>query len=167
MRTKKRQSIHISHETCKDPIDIAILRFLQGSGRSTNQEVGDAVGLSPSAASRRIQELEQSGAILGYQAVVNDKALGHNMTVYIRVTLERQSAGVLQAFEAAVLRCSWILSCHLMAGQYDYMLIVKVIDISDYERMHQKYLSRLPGVVRIESSFAVREVTKGCLPNLL
>lgn len=149
-----------SHETCTDPLDLAILHFLERKGRSTNQEVGEAVGLSASAASRRIQALERRGVIRGYQALIGDGALGRKMTVFIRITLERQSAASLQAFEAAIQRCSRISSCHLMAGQYDYMLLAKVADISDYERMHQKELSRLPGVTRIESSFAVRAVVQ-------
>src|SRR5208337_1878076 len=76
-----------------DDLDAAILRHLEHHGRATNYEVGEAVGLSASAASRRIQALEAAGAIRGYRAVVNDRLLGKRMTVYIRVSLERQSAG--------------------------------------------------------------------------
>ena len=83
------------------------------------------------------------------------------MTVYIRVTLERQSAPVLSAFEAAVRRCKGIVSCHLMAGQYDYMLMARVADMDDYDRLHHNELSRLPGVLRLESSFALRDVLEG------
>src|SRR3954469_24195029 len=105
-----------------DDLDAAILRFLQRNGRATNFEVGEAVGLSASAASRRIQSLEAAGGIRGYRGTVDDRVLGKRMTVYIRVTLERQSAPVLSAFETAVRHCREIVSCHLMAGQYDYML---------------------------------------------
>ena len=83
---------------------MAILRYLERHGRATNYEVGEAVGLSASAASRRIQALEASGAIRGYRAQIDDRLLGKRMTVFIRVTLERQSAPVLAAFEAAVRR---------------------------------------------------------------
>src|ERR1700722_12191188 len=82
-----------------DELDEAILHYLASHGRATNYEVGEAVGLSASAASRRIQALEASGAIRGYRAMVDDRLLGKRMTVYIRVTLERQSASVLGAFE--------------------------------------------------------------------
>src|SRR3984957_21204377 len=85
-----------------DELDSAILRFLERNGRATNYDVGEAVGLSASAASRRIQALETSGAIRGYRAVVDDRLTGKPMTVFIRVTLERQSAQGLGAFEAAV-----------------------------------------------------------------
>jgi len=141
-----------------DELDGAILRHLAHHGRATNYEVGEAVGLSASAASRRIQALEASRAIRGYQARIDDRFLGKRRTVYIRVTLESQSAGVLEAFEAAVLRCPDIVSCHLMAGQYDYMLVARVAGIDDYGRLHQTVLSRLPGVARLETSFALRDV---------
>ncbi len=141
-----------------DDLDGSILRYLERHGRATNYEVGEAVGLSASAASRRILALEATGAIRGYRAVVDDRLLGKPMTVYIRVTLERQSAAVLGAFETSVRRCREVVSCHLMAGQYDYMLVARVGGIDDYGRLHQNELSRLPGVTRIETSFALRDV---------
>jgi DNA-binding Lrp family transcriptional regulator len=144
-----------------DELDAAILRHLERHGRATNYEVGEAVGLSASAASRRIQALEVSGAIRGYRALVDDRMLGKRMTVYIRVTLERQSADVLGAFETAIRRIKGIVSCHLMAGQYDYMLVARVAGIDDYGRLHQNELSRLPGVTRLETSFALRDVLDG------
>ena len=141
-----------------DELDAEILAFLERRGRATNFEVGEAVGLSASAASRRILALETAGAIRGYRAMVNDRMLGKTMTVFIRVTLERQSAAVLGAFETAVRRCKGLVSCHLMAGQYDYMVVVRVAGIDDYGRLHQNELSRLPGVTRLETSFALRDV---------
>jgi DNA-binding Lrp family transcriptional regulator len=87
--------------------------------------------------------------------------LGKQMTVYIRVTLERQSSSVLSAFEDAVRHCHDIVSCHLLAGQYDYILVARVAGIDDYNRLHQNELSRLPGVIRLETSFALRDVLEG------
>ncbi len=141
-----------------DELDIAILHTLERRGRATNFEVGEAVGLSASAASRRIATLEASGAIRGYRALINERLLGKPMTVFIRVTLERQSAAVLGAFEAALRHCHDIVSCHLLAGQYDYILIARVAGMDDYGRLHQNELSRLPGVTRLETSFALRNV---------
>lgn len=154
---KPQDAIEVA-ATGLDDLDVAILRYLERHGRATNYEVGEAVGLSASAASRRIQALETSGAIRGYRAVIDERLLGKHMTVYIRVTLERQSAAVLSAFEAAVRRCHDIVRCHLMAGQYDYMLVARVAGIDDYGRLHQTELSRLPGVTRLETSFALRDV---------
>ena len=144
-----------------DELDAAILRYLVRHGRATNYEVGDAVGLSASAASRRILALEAVGAIRGYRALIDDRLLGKHMTVYIRITLERQSASVLAAFEAAVRHCQDSVSCHLLAGQYDYILVARVAGIDDYNRLHQNELSRLPGVIRLETSFALRDVLDG------
>jgi len=144
-----------------DELDGAILRHLARRGRATNFEVGEAVGLSASAASRRILALEALGAIRGYRALIDDRLLGKHMTVYIRVTLERQSAAVLNAFETAVRHCHDIVSCHLLAGQYDYILVARVAGIDDYNRLHQNELSRLPGVIRLETSFALRDVLEG------
>ncbi len=141
-----------------DDFDTAILGFLESHGRATNYEVGEAVGLSASAASRRIQTLENAGAIRGYRALLDEGLLGKGTTVYIRVTLDSESAAVLGAFEAAVRRCRDIVSCHLMAGEYDYMLVARVAGIDDYGRLHQTHLSRLPGVRRLETSFALRNV---------
>jgi DNA-binding Lrp family transcriptional regulator len=173
MGTKRDQDEQMAHKSSEDwieemgtdsgldELDAAILRHLSRHGRATNYEVGDAVGLSASAASRRIQALEASGAIRGYRAQVDDRLLGKRMTVYIRVTLERQSAAVLSAFETAVRHCKGIVNCHLMAGQYDYMLVARVADIDDYGHLHQNELSRLPGVTRLETSFALRDVMEG------
>ena len=141
-----------------DELDLAILHYLEQAGRATNYEVGEAVGLSASAASRRIQALEEMGAIRGYRALIDDRLLGRQMTVFVRVTLEKQSAPVLAAFESAVRHSRGIVSCHLMAGQYDYMLVARVANIDDYGRLHQNELSRLPGVTRLETSFALRDV---------
>src|ERR1700739_4370908 len=152
------QEITVTTEQGLDELDASILRYLERNGRATNYEVGEAVGLSASAASRRIQALETAGTIRGYRALVDDRLLGKRMTIYIRVTLERQSAAVLGAFETAVRRCREIVSCHLMAGQYDYMLVARVADIDDYGRLHQNELSRLPSVTRLETSFALRDV---------
>lgn len=165
MGTKRDEKRNTPHETVAvplptgmDDLDAAILSYLEHHGRATNYEVGEAVGLSASAASRRIQALEASGAIRGYRALINDRLLGKHMTVFVRVTLERQSAPVLAGFESAVRHTRGIVSCHLMAGQYDYMLVARVADIDDYGRLHQNELSRLPGVVRLETSFALRDV---------
>ena len=121
-----------------DDLDTSILRYLERNGRATNYEVGEAVGLSASAASRRIQALEVSGAIRGYRALIDDRMLGKRRTVYIRVTLERQSAAVLSAFEAAIPPHQGHrgLSPH-WPDKYDYMLVARVSGIDDYGQLHQ------------------------------
>jgi DNA-binding Lrp family transcriptional regulator len=150
-----------------DEIDAGILRVLEASGRASNQEIGDRVGLSPSAVSRRIQTLESAGVILGYKAIVDDSRLGRGMTVFMRVTLERQSATALSTFETAVQKAGSISFCHLVAGQYDYLLQVKTADISQWERLYRETLSTLPGIARLESNFSVRTVVDSGKPTKL
>ena len=141
-----------------DTIDIAILRVLREDGRISNASLAERVGLSPSACSRRLDNLEKSGVVRGYYARVSNTALDHQMTVIVHISLSGQFEKTLSEFEAAVKRCPNVLVCYLMSGEYDYILRVAAKDLRDYERIHKEWLSALPHVVRINSSFALREV---------
>jgi DNA-binding Lrp family transcriptional regulator len=144
-----------------------VLQKLAQDGRATNYEIGQYAGLSPSAACRRVQALEERGVIRGYAALIDESALGGGTTAFVRVTLERQSGRSLEAFENAVRGCPHVLACYLMAGEFDYLLRVCVRDISEYEIFHKKYLSQFPGVASIETTFAVREVVAARPENYL
>ena len=141
-----------------DSIDIAILRTLQQNGRISNADLAENVGLSPSACSRRLDILEKAGVISGYYAQVSHKALDYKMMVIVHISLSGQFAKTLSEFEAAVKRVPNILVCYLMSGEYDYILRVACKDLEDYERIHRDWLSALPHVVKINSSFALREI---------
>jgi len=141
-----------------DSIDLAILEALQTDGRMSNAALAEKVGLSPSACSRRLDNLEKSGAIRGYHARVSNKALGYTMTVIVHISLSGQFQKTLREFEEAVRRCPNVLVCYLMSGEYDYILRVAAKDLADYERIHRDWLSSLPHVVKINSSFALREI---------
>ncbi|TKT76717.1 Lrp/AsnC family transcriptional regulator [Aquamicrobium sp. LC103] len=141
-----------------DRIDIAILEALQKDGRTTNAALAEKVGLSQSACSRRLDILEKSGVIKGYHARLSNAALGHKMTVIVHISLSGQFEKTLSDFEAAVKRCPNVLSCHLMSGEYDYILRIAAKDLEDYEHIHRDWLTAMPHVVKINSSFALREV---------
>lgn len=141
-----------------DSVDRKLLRVLQQDSRKSVQELGDAVGLSPSACHRRLKALEERGVIEGYRAVLNAAALGLSMQFFIEVGLTSQSEGVLAAFEAAVLDIPEVLECHLMAGQSDYILRVICRDHEDFEHLHRRLSARLPGVARIHSNMSIRTV---------
>lgn len=143
-----------------DRTDFRILEALQMDGRLSNVALAERVGLSPSACLRRVQILEEKGFIGGYTAVLNEKALGLTSNVMVAITLDRQSEDYLSSFEDAVAACPDVMECYLMAGESDYVLRVLAKDSADYERIHKEYLSRLPGVRRIHSSFALRSVVK-------
>ena len=101
----------------------------------------------------------------GYRADLEPTALGLVTTVVVTITLEKQSEDYLAAFEAAIARCPDVVSCHLMSGSDDYHLQVIARDIADFERIHKQHLSRMPGVARIHSSFAMREVVRRAIPE--
>jgi DNA-binding Lrp family transcriptional regulator len=144
-----------------DEIDRAIIRELRRDGRIPNAKLADAVGLSPSACLRRLRMLERDGTIRGYTAVVEDPPTRDTATVMVQITLERQTDDHLRRFEDAVRKCPEVRSCHLMTGMSDYLLRLEVRDAADYERVHKEALSRMPGVARIQSSFAIRTVIRG------
>jgi DNA-binding Lrp family transcriptional regulator len=134
------------------------LRELLADARISHVELAEKVGLSATACARRIRQLEQSKVIKAYRVDLDAAALGYITTVIVQITLERQSEDFLTDFEAAVARCPDVISCHLMSGSDDYLLQVVARDIEDFERIHKQHLSRLPGVARINSSFAIRRV---------
>ena len=141
-----------------DETDRRILRVLQGRGRLSNAELSEKVNLSASACHRRVQRLEESGVISGYVALLDARKMGLATTVYVEITLNAQANEVLDAFEKAVARVPDVLECHLMAGTADYILKVVAEDAEDFARIHRQYLTRLPGVAQMKSSFALRTV---------
>ena len=141
-----------------DRLDRAILANLQENGRLTNVELADRVGLSPSACLRRVALLEKTGVISGYQAEINAAALDYAVVVLVQITLSGQSAPILRAFEAAVMKVPNLLACFLMAGAKDYILRIAARDVDDYGTIHTEYLSALPHVQSMESSFVLRTV---------
>ena len=141
-----------------DALDRTILNQLQRDGRLSNAELASRIGLSPSATLRRIRALERRGVIDGYVALVDPTAIGRSTTVFVEITLDNQSEAKLDRFEAAIAGCPEVVACHLMAGDADYLVQVTCADVGDFERVHRDWLSTLPGVARIRSSFALRTV---------
>ncbi|MBT9245514.1 Lrp/AsnC family transcriptional regulator [Gemmobacter fulvus] len=143
-----------------DATDRRILNVLQKNGRITNAELSDTVNLSASACHRRVQRLEEEGYIAAYVALLDPRRLGRPTTVFVEITLQGQADDLLDAFEREVARIPDILECHLMAGSADYLLKIVAQDTEDFARIHRQYLSRLPGVAQMQSSFALRMVVK-------
>ncbi|THD83524.1 Lrp/AsnC family transcriptional regulator [Aliigemmobacter aestuarii] len=143
-----------------DATDRRILNVLQKQARITNAELSEWVNLSPSACHRRVQRLEEEGYIAAYVALLDARRLGRPTTVFVEITLESQAEDLLDAFEREVARVPYVLECHLMAGTADYLLKIMAEDTEDFARIHRQYLSRLPGVRQMQSSFALRTVVK-------
>lgn len=143
-----------------DRFDRAILQTLQADGRISNTELAQRVNLSESACLRRVRALEQSGLIERYAAILNQQKAGLPVNVFVNITLDRQDEPDLRKFEESVRNIPEVMECYLMTGDYDYTVRVVVSDTADFERVHSKYLTRLPGVARVHSSFALRTVQK-------
>ena len=147
-----------------DRFDRSILQALQLDGRISNSALAERVNLSESACLRRVRALEESGLIEGYTARINQQRAGCPVNVFVNITLERQDEVDLRKFEEAVRKIPEVMECYLMTGDYDYTVRVVVADTADYERIHSKHLTRLPGVARIHSSIAMRDVLRRAVP---
>ena len=143
-----------------DQFDKKLLSILQTNGRMSNVELSDAVNLSESACLRRVKSLEERGFIDKYVALLDQKKAGLTDTVFVHIVLKREEKSELLAFEEAVKKIPEILECYLMTGEFDYLLHLVVANMADFERLHNESLTQLPGVSRVNSSFAIRTVQK-------
>lgn len=144
-----------------DRTDRKILDLLTRDSRLTGEQLGERVGLSPSAAHRRVKALEESGAIIGYRARLSAAARGNPSTVFVQVTLTDQRQATMLAFEATLAHTEQVAEAYLMSGQSDYLIKVLVRDDDSYERIHREILSALPGVQRLVSQFTIRTLESG------
>ena len=147
-----------------DRLDHRLLSKLGRQGRATSVELAEAIHLSPTAVARRQKALEEQRVIRGYVADIDPAAFGLRTTVVVQIALKSQSESDLAEFEQAVRNCDSVLQCFLMSGTDDYILMLLVRDLPDFERVHKTQLSRLPHVARIQSSFALREIVRRALP---
>jgi len=143
-----------------DRFDRLILEALQRDGRISNKQLAGLVNLSESACLRRVRALEESGMIERYVAMVSQSEAGMSGNVLVHIGLHREEQSELAAFEEAVRDIPEVMECYLMTGEFDYLLRVVVTDMADFERIHKDALTRLPGVARVNSSFAIRTVLK-------
>jgi DNA-binding Lrp family transcriptional regulator len=143
-----------------DAIDVAILEALQADGRLSNLDLAQRVHLSPSACLRRVKQLEESGVIAQYVALLNPKAVGAHGTSFTIVNLETMSNDALERFEQAVRDEPRILDCYYVAGANDYLIRFAYRDAEDLERFHTDVLMRLPGVARSNSMLVLRTVKR-------
>ena len=141
-----------------DAIDLRILERLQQDARISNVDLARAVNLSPSPCLARVRALEDDGTIARYVTLLDAKKIGITVSVLVQVTLEKQVEPALEAFERAVRERPEVMECYLMTGDADYLLRVLVPDVPAFERFILEFLSRVPGVGNIKSSFALKQV---------
>ena len=143
-----------------DNFDKQLLSTLQKDGRISNVELAETANLSESACLRRVRALEEKGFIDRFVALLDQKRVGLTDTVFVHIVLKREEKSELLAFEEAVKEIPEILECYLMTGEFDYLLHIVVANMADFERLHNDSLTQLPGVSRVNSSFAIRTVQK-------
>lgn len=142
-----------------DRISTSILRELEQDGRISNAELANRVGLSASACLRRVQELERSGIISGYKAVLNKKALGIGCVAYVAVGLSDHTKHSQEAFEQAITRSTEVKECHNITGSYEYLLRVETENLTTYKTFHTDVLGTLEQVHAI-TTYVVMESLK-------
>jgi Lrp/AsnC family leucine-responsive transcriptional regulator len=141
-----------------DRIDIRILRALQAEGRLTNAELAARVAVSAATCHRRTQRLFEEGTITGVRAEIAPAAVGLGALVMVGVVLDRSTPESFAAFEKAVLAIKDVLDCNLVAGDFDYLLKIRVRDMADFNKLHGQKLIALPGVRQTRTFFVMKEV---------
>lgn len=141
-----------------DRIDLNILRSLQTDGRLTNAELASRVNVSPATCHRRTQRLFEEGYITGVHAQIVPETVGLGAVVMVGVVLDRSTPESFEAFEKAVMALKEVLDCNLVAGDFDYLLKIRVRDMSDFNKLHGKHLIALPCVRQTRTFFVMREV---------
>ncbi len=142
-----------------DAANSRIVQALAQNGRLSNLDLAARVGLSPSACLRRVQELERSGVIRGYRAVIDPAARGGGFLAYVTIGLATHTKAAQAAFEAAVASAPEVRECHNVTGDVEYLLRVEVRDLAAYKYFHTEVLGVIPGLASI-TSFIVMDSPK-------
>ncbi len=145
------------HEFTLDKIDIEILVALQLDAGISNLELADKVSLSPSPCSRRVKLLEEAGFFRGKVTLLDPKAVGLPVNVFIQITLNRQEKKNLEVFEKNISLLSEVMECYLMAGDFDYLIRVAVPDLISYQIFLDK-MTEMEGISLIKSSFSLKQI---------
>ena len=149
-----------------DRYDMQILRALQLDGRISNQDLADSIGLSPSPCLRRVKALEESGVIIGYNALLDAKKLGLTLMALIHISMDQHTPERFSNFEQKIAGIPEVLECLLITGQSaDYQLKVLVKDMDGFQELLLNRITRITGVTGVHSSFVLRRVVdKTVLP---
>ena len=148
-----------------DDSEKRILNELQRDGRLSNVDLARKVGLSDSPCLRRVKQLEQTGIIDRYAALLDTRKAGFDVVAYIQVNLDQRTEAMTRAFHEAVMNEPAITECHALSGSYDYFIKVVARDFDEYSDFAMKRLLRFPGVKDITSGFVMETVkSNGALP---
>lgn len=141
-----------------DRIDRRLLHRLQRDGRMTNADLAKAANISAATCHRRTQRLFDEGYIRSVRAEIAPEKVGRGALVIVGVVLDRSTPESFAAFEAAITQLPFVLDCHLVAGDFDFFLKIRVRDMADFNRLHGEQLIALPGVRQTRTFFVMKEV---------
>lgn len=147
-----------SSEAGLDRIDLKMLRALQRDGRISNADLAEEVGVSAATCHRRTQRLFEAGYLTGVRGLADPQKLELGALVLVGVVLDRSTPESFAEFEAAVRKLKWVIDCHLVAGDFDYFLKIRVRDMADFNRLHGTHLIALPGIRQTRTFFVMKEV---------
>ena len=141
-----------------DRTDLKILRLLQSDGRMGNAEIAKRVNTSAATCHRRIQRLFAEGYVTGVRAQIDPHKVGRGTLAIVGVVLDRSTPDSFGAFETAARDLPVVLDCHVVAGDFDYVLKIRVRDLADFNKLHAEKLLKLPGVRQTRTFFVMKEV---------
>jgi len=141
-----------------DRIDRKILRILQHHGRMSMAELAERVGLSATPCSERVRRLERDSVILGYHAHINPQSLGQSLLVFVEIRLSAKSGRIFEEFKREVLQVPHVLECHLVSGDFDYLIKARLPEMTAYRKLLGDMLLGLPGVCESRSYVVMEEI---------
>lgn len=149
-----------------DKTDLKILKLLQQNARLPMTELAETVGLSTTPVTERVRRLEREGYITGYHARLNPHALGQTLLVFVEIKLQSKSGNIFEDFRREASRIPQILECHLVSGEYDYLIKVRLPDMSAYRDILGRILLQLPAAAESRSYVVMEEVKESALLHL-
>ncbi|GGY10827.1 winged helix-turn-helix transcriptional regulator [Paludibacterium paludis] len=141
-----------------DKLDLKILRLLQSHGRISMTELAERIGLSTTPCTERVRRLEREGVIEGYYARLNPQAMGAQLLVFVEIKLSAKSGDIFDAFRRDVCNIPEILECHLVSGEFDYLIKARLPDMSMYRKLLGEILLQLPAANESRSYVVMEEV---------
>ena len=150
--------IHKESIRTLDKLDRNILRVLQQEGRISMKDLGERVGLSITPCIDRVKRMERDGVITGYSARVDPAALGATLLVFVEITLNQKSASAFEQFRREVLRIPEVQECHLVSGDFDYLIKARIHQMAEYRTLLGDMLLQLPGAAQSKSYVVMEEI---------
>jgi Lrp/AsnC family leucine-responsive transcriptional regulator len=158
--------IHKNAVRTLDKLDRRILALLQTDGRLSMKDLGEQVGLSITPCIERVKRMERDGIITGYYARVNPVALGASLLMFVQITLSNKSGEMFDQFRREVLRIPQVLECHLVSGDFDYIIKARIQEMTEYRKLLGDILLQLPGAAQSKSYVVMEEIKETLVLNV-